>query len=257
MSTLAKALTHMALSGMFMASFVGAVVAGAQFRQGKPALDNIQELNLRQFTRVYEPEVRKVFKSELHFMRIVCEPTKEQFDQIAADGEAGLQETVRLFALRALGHDEAGKVTATRKIPDPHRSMIQGIASSSRQRLSPQQAASYENELRMRMEAQKQTALASLLCKLDAYLMLRPEQRQQLARILDSNWNESMNLLEYYTSDHEYFPSMPDAEILPLLSEAQKVLWKGLKKDNSLSGSVIGLMKRFDIVEEVWLEGGK
>ena len=37
----------------------------------------------------FGPQFKQLHKSELHFMRIICQPTKEQFAKIEADTGAG------------------------------------------------------------------------------------------------------------------------------------------------------------------------
>ena len=45
----------------------------------------------------FGPQFKQLHKSELHFMRIICQPTKEQFAKIEADTEPALKETIKKF----------------------------------------------------------------------------------------------------------------------------------------------------------------
>ena len=65
------------------------------FAQGVPEHEVAQA---RQFDQQFAGPFRQLYKIELHFMRIVCQPTKKQFEKIALDGEPTLKATIRKFA---------------------------------------------------------------------------------------------------------------------------------------------------------------
>src|SRR5262249_3985684 len=48
----------------------------------------------QQFDQQYGPRIRQVYRSELHLMRMACQPTREQYDKISAAGEEDLKEVV-------------------------------------------------------------------------------------------------------------------------------------------------------------------
>src|SRR5580658_2861119 len=49
------------------------------------------------FIQQFGPQFKQLHKSELHFMRTICQPTKEQFARIQADTEPALKETIKEF----------------------------------------------------------------------------------------------------------------------------------------------------------------
>src|SRR5438552_708049 len=57
----------------------------------------------QQFGMRFKQPFQQLLKSELHFMRVVCQPTKEQFDKINADGDAALQSVIRNVAVNFRG----------------------------------------------------------------------------------------------------------------------------------------------------------
>ena len=63
---------------------------------------------VQQFEQQFGPQFRLLYKMELRFMRTVCQPTKQQYEKIAADGEPALKATMAKFAKtwRRPGTDE-------------------------------------------------------------------------------------------------------------------------------------------------------
>jgi hypothetical protein len=49
-----------------------------------------------------------------------------------------------------------------------------------------------------------------------------------------------------------YFPAMPDAKILPILSDAQRDVWRGLPKPTVRFGVSLPSNAAGDIGDEVW-----
>ena len=58
---------------------------------------------LQQFEQQFGAQFRQLHRTELHFMRLVCQPTKQQYEKIAADGETTLQATIKQFAASMRG----------------------------------------------------------------------------------------------------------------------------------------------------------
>src|SRR5262249_30238374 len=171
------------------------------------------------------------------------QPTKEQYDKIAADGEAALKATIKKFA----GNMRGGIVGIAANESDPREPIVEALAKSVRATLAPEQAARYQKELDQRASARKRVILLNLVAKVDKVLVLTPEQRDKLVKILENKWPESWNqtqMLQVLTwGGSEYFPQrMPDAEILPILTENQKTVWRGIPKVDVRFGFDIGFL---------------
>jgi hypothetical protein len=94
--------------------------------------------------------------------------------------------------------------------------------------------------------------LLNLVAKVDRVLILTAEQRDQLTEVLQTNWNDAWNQLQMLMYGEQYFPLMPDAKILPLLTATQKAVWRGIPKGQVHFGFDLGMMHGIDVGEEEW-----
>ncbi len=201
------------------------------------------EATIAQFEQQYGQMVRQVFRSEMHFMRVVCEPTKAQFEAVTADTAADVKATPRKLAeamLRGGGQF------------DPRETFTDAIGKSIRTILSADQAARYVKELELRAAARKRLVVVNLVASVDKALILSPDQREKLAAVLAANWNEAWNQTQMFMYGNQYLPQMPDAKILPILSDAQKTVWRSVPKANVRFGVNLGFMQVMEVDDEVW-----
>src|SRR5262245_27385476 len=56
------------------------------------------EANIQEFEMELGPGIRQIYRAELHLMRVIAQPTKEQYDKIAADADAVVKAAVRKYA---------------------------------------------------------------------------------------------------------------------------------------------------------------
>jgi Spy/CpxP family protein refolding chaperone len=199
---------------------------------------------VRQWEGQFGPQLRQVFRGELHLMRLVCEPTKAEYDKVAAKGDAIVKAAIRRYALAMQGR--GGNES------NPRDPMMKEIAKAVAEALTPEQSARYEKELALRTKARKRLVVSNLVAITDRVLVLTPEQRDKLSRILEANWDESWNQTQILMYGGQYFPSMPDAKIEPILTESQRTVWRGIQKNQIRFGVNFGFGVGFDMGEEVW-----
>jgi hypothetical protein len=206
---------------------------------------------VQQFEQQFAGQFRQLYRTELHFMRVVCQPTKQQYDKIAADAEPALKATIKKLAVNM-----RGKMAVEES--DPRAPIVDALAKSVRTTLSPEQAARYQKELDQRAAARKQVALLNLVAKVDKVLVLTTEQRDQLAKVLENKWPKSWNqpeMLQVLMWNDQYFPQkMPDTEILLILTENQKTVWRGIPKVDVRFGFHLGIVQGIEVGDEVWNE---
>jgi hypothetical protein len=210
-----------------------------------PAAQEVEDARVREFKQHYGSRFRQLYKTELHFVRMVCEPTKQQFEKIAADGEPALQTTIRRIAAtwrRPVANDQS----------DLRTLILEALAKSARSILSPAQSTRYQKEVDNRWAARKQMMVLNLVSDLDSILLLSADQRVRLGEILQNNWDDSWNKDRWLNRGSRFFPPMPDEKILPLLTETQKQVWRSLSKGNFRVGFNPGLLPGFELEEEVW-----
>ncbi len=222
-------------------------------QKAKIAADKVQ-VQIQRYENQFAPLFRQMYRSELHFMRLACQPTKSQFEKISAESEAAMKEANKDYARRLYNYKVARKRSQGFAASDPQASIAKNLAKSVRETLSVEQAARYQKELDLRTESQKRAVVLNLVAKIDEVLFLSTEQRTKLGAILESHWSDSMNQPDILKTENMYFPPMPDAEILPLLTEAQATVWRQIPKGNIFQGFGIGIMRGIELGEEIWDE---
>jgi hypothetical protein len=198
---------------------------------------------VRQVEQQYAAQFRHMLKSELHFMRVVTEPTKPQYDKIAVDGEAGMKPVARAFAQSMRG--------VAQFKGDPRTPLIETIGKSVKANLSPDQAASYQKELDLRIAARKRLFVTNVVAMIDRAVILQPGQRDKLGEILAANWDDSWQI-QVLMYGGQYYPALPEAKIRPVLSEAQQKVWQGITKSTVRFGPNLGFVPGIEIEDEVW-----
>jgi hypothetical protein len=177
---------------------------------------------------------------------MVCRPTKEQFEKIAADGEPVLEATIKKFVSNM-------RRPVDNQQSDPRQVITEAVAKSVQSALSPEQVARYQKELDQRALARKRVWVLSLVRMVDKALVLTPDQRDKLSKVLEKSWKDSWTHTQILMYGDRYFPSMPDAEIIPILTDNQKTVWSGIPKGNVNFGFNMGPFQ-MDIGDEVWEE---
>ena len=213
------------------------------------AEDNI---NL-QIEAQYLPYFRQMFKAELRFVRLTAEPTKQQYEKIAADSEPAMKSALHEYVKQMTGRNRAKLASA-----NPRQTIVDAVTKAVDKHLSPEQAARYQKEVAARTVALKRLAVDNLAAMVDKALFLSKEQRLKLVDILENNWDERWSITQYYTNQGRWFPPMPDAKILPLLTEPQQAVWKGIAKNqvNFGLGGFGGLGNGADLDDDPWPEDG-
>jgi hypothetical protein len=206
---------------------------------------------VQQFEQQYGAQFRQLYKSELHFLRVVCQPTKQEYERISAESAPVLKAIVRKFALGMRDHQRFGLIAGP-KLSDPRTLITDRLVTSVRANLSPEQAARYQTELDQRSAARKRAIVLSTLAKLDKTLLLTAEQRGKLGEILDKDVKTSWQQLQLVMYGDRSFPALPEHKLLSLLNETQKKVWRNLPRENIGIGFDLGIVQGIDIEDEVW-----
>ena len=199
------------------AGAVGAEVVG---------VDPLEQQFLQQF--------RQLSKTELSFVRAVCQPNAEQSKKIKAAGDVGLKTAVKKFVEVQKKMQQGMRAGEEPQWPDPRKLMSDALLKSVKETLSADQAKRYEAELEKRTAARKRAALLNLVAKLDKDLVLTADQRGKLTEVLDSNWKDAWGQqLEVFMYGDTYMPLLPDAQVVPVLTEKQKQIWTDIPKQHN------------------------
>ena len=189
-------------------------------------VDPLEQQFLQQF--------RQLSKTELSFVRAVCQPNAEQSKKIKAASEAALKTAVKKFAEIQKKMQQGVRAGEQPEWPDPRKLMSDALLKSVKESMSAEQAKRYEVELEKRAAARKRAALLNFVAKLDKDLVLTADQRGKLTEALDKNWKDSWcQQLEVFMYGDSYFPALPDAQVIPVLTYKQKQIWNGIPKQQN------------------------
>jgi hypothetical protein len=96
---------------------------------------------------------------------------------------------------------------------------------------NPAQQARYQAETTKRAATYRQTAIHTLVARLDRMLILTTAQRGRLLEMFESNWNDEWGAgtLSMLWDDSAPFPAIPNRLIVPLLSASQQKRWTSLE----------------------------
>lgn len=224
---------------------IQAVVAEAPEAGGDP----LEQQFLQQF--------RQLSKTELNFVRTVCQPDAEQLKKIKAASEVGLKVTVKKFAEIQKKLQQGVRAGEQPQWPDPRKLMSDVLLKSIQETMSDDQVKRYEAELEKRLSARRRAALLNLVAKLDKDLVLTGDQRGKLSEALNSNWQDAWcHQLEVFMYGDSYMPVLPDAHILPSLTEKQQQIWTAIpKQHNQIWGwAGFGFVQAVDVEEAAVVE---
>jgi hypothetical protein len=186
------------------------------------------------FVQQFMPHFRKALKAELHFMRLVCDCNRAQYEKVAGEVEPTLKTMAEKFGQKnpngfiMINTAQAGH--AGDEDNDPRYLISMAIAKSIRKQLPAEMADRYDQEIAARLEASKQAVVQGYVARLDKILHLTTEQRDRLTKVLDKKWKYSPSRARLLTMGGNYFPTMPEAEIKEILTPPQQRVWSGIQR---------------------------
>ena len=235
----------------------GQLIGGLFGRRAVPqaAIPVLDKNALKQFEARYGPHFDQIIKTELHFIRVVCQPTRQQYDALATDGKLIRTKVLNKFAMIQQGMQRGIRDTSDN---DTRKPVSEGLLESAKRHLSPDQVAKYDNELAERNTALKDVSILVTAAKLDEKLVLNTEQRSHVTRVLGENWNESWGSVQMMMNGNRYFPNIPDQKIIPHLSATQKKVLRTLNQRNRVFfGFNVGMNQGIVIPDEQWEDEDK
>ena len=183
------------------------------------------------FEQQVRPFLKVLHSGELHFIRKVCRPTPEQYQQIRKESGEQFDTQVKKFA-KLVQQQNRGNV----EFPDPRKEMTTQFAELIAKVQSPEAATRYRQELEFREEARRKTAIDNIVMRLDRELALSPEQSAKLTAVMtekfNPQWTKQMCVFLY---SEEYSP-LPDGKLVtPILNDAQKKIWSAMPTGYGIS----------------------
>jgi hypothetical protein len=230
----------------------GDLIGGLFGRRAVPqaAIPVLDKNALKQFEAQYGRHFDQVIKTELHFIRIVCQPTRQQYDALAADGKLIRTKVLNKFAMVQQGMNRGVRSSSNN---DTRKPVSEGLLTSAKRHLAPDQVAKYESELAERTNARKGFTALATAAKLDHKLVLNADQRSKVAKVLDENWDESWGSVQMMMYGGQYFPNIPDQKIIPLLTPTQKKVLRTVNQQSRVFWRFnVGMNQGIAIADEEW-----
>ena len=183
-------------------------------------------------TQQFMQQYRHLMVAELSFVRMACSDlTPEQRPLIRARAEASLKKAAREMAKMQNRQMLGGIQIVTDVQPQPNKTIREGIAEVLAETLTEEQMAKYKTEADDRVATRKHAAILCCVAHLDSALCLTSEQREKIIGTISTNWQETWeNWLMLSNYGDQYFPTLPDQNIVPHLTKEQKSVWQGLQK---------------------------
>ena len=178
--------------------------------------------------------------SELRFIRTACGLSEPEFKPIVHQAACLVKELATRFANAELEQHKNRKKLAQAKMevpaepaaPNSLTPLVKGLTESVRSHVTQAQWSRFQAESSKRRAHRKRVAIANMVAQLDFHLLLSDDQRERVSASLAARWDDSWTKFVLVTSDNDdqQFPPIPDACIVPFLTERQKTLWHRFPK---------------------------
>jgi hypothetical protein len=185
-------------------------------------------------------ELSRLMGRELEIIRVLCQPTPDQFLRLQVACEKHVKQIARFQTSPTRLPTLIGIFVAV-GTEVPKSRLRHRVQSESLSILGPECIARLKTEASLLKGTRKQAVIGNLVARLEVELGLSPEQRGLLVKSFGkcrSIENYSLRMFLTETSDdpdERSFPAIPDSYVLPHLTETQKVIWRDLQKDGSLN----------------------
>lgn len=190
------------------------------------------------FEQQFRPHVQRLVQAELGFLRAASQPSPQEFRNVRKAAQAAGADVLKSLV------DQQGPRGRIRGInvflggaqrpqvqKDLQESFRDALVEIAKANLSVEAVDRYRRECNQRIQAQKTAGVLSLVAALDDRLYLSEAQRGQLQSELEKGWQDKwQSALTLMVNNPEYFPTVPDALVIPHLSHFQVEVWQGLQK---------------------------
>lgn len=212
-----------ALSAIEIEGFAAPLVEALQQK-----LDlNADDAKLKQWIPQFTEQYRPILLRELNFIRQTCDLTVAQRPKVKAAGEAALKKAVRRTAevqVNQMAGRSSQQVDPSKVIRDD---LMRALATT----LTPEAMEKFTDAVDKRTALRKRAAILCAVARMDSVLCLTNEQRDKITSSITAAWQdrwEQWLMLNIY--GEQYFPTVPDAQVVPHLNADQKTVWSGLQK---------------------------
>lgn len=185
-----------------------------------------------QFRAQYEP----LLKVELSFVNRACKLSDDERGVLITKSNAWFDKFVRDLA-KSGGQPQGGVWMGfgrAQQSNDPRAEIEKNVAKIVDAELPKEKAAIYAEECQKRQQFIQETAVDSLVARIDKELILTLEQREKIAGSLNEHWEKTWApQLEMFMHGMDFWPNVPDKWIRPHLTETQQTAWSKVHRNTN------------------------
>jgi hypothetical protein len=192
-------------------------------------IDEVKPPTLETLVAENRREYRALLLMELQFCRNACDLTDDQCQKIARRAGPIVEGAADWAAKLELKPAQRGGIWRnTDPVPPNAIKLTRDILlKSMKEHTNLAQQIRYRAELAKRLAHQRLAAREMLIARIDRILILSSDQRAQLSRVLDANWDDEWGaIVDIQHDDGSPFPAIPYRLILPILHPNQQRVWK-------------------------------
>jgi hypothetical protein len=239
------------LGGMFWSLANGILVI-----EEPEEMVGVDQSELNEMVEGHFQELRPRIKAQLLFLKKTGNLSDEQFQTISECGEYEAKEALRKHLAdveRSQRGDRHGDdVDLFEATPLPQ--VIQkALAEFVITQISADQLRQSEAECTLRGAHRKRVTILNVVARLDADLLLLPEQREQFSKLIEAEWRDSWGQsLSALMPDSNFIPALPDDKVLAILKDYQQAVWKAQHYNRESTGwddDPLGLLQEDDEAE--------
>ncbi|MCX7419769.1 MAG: hypothetical protein NT013_09565 [Planctomycetia bacterium] len=174
-------------------------------------------------------------KAQLLFLRKTGNLSEEQLQTISECGEYMVRETLRKHVIDSLQ-------APLRELDTNSEAALPQIIQKTlvdfvKSQINADQFQQYDAELKARTAHRKRVTILNVVARLDAELLLLPEQREQFSKLIESEWQDSWGQsMGALMPDANFIPALPDDKVLAILKDYQQAVWKTKTYNRESSG---------------------
>jgi hypothetical protein len=167
----------------------------------------------------YRPMLERAMTAELHFVKKLCDPNPEQFDELHRVASSAALSIAKTYA------ENKRRRTKMDAWPDPNEAIARQLAEAVRRLMPAVLADTYEAEIAGRFVAHRAASAALLVNLIDQQTMLSPDQQTDLFATLRDHWQPQWSTANVLLTYPQYATLPEPGVIRPHLTELQQRLW--------------------------------
>jgi hypothetical protein len=176
-----------------------------------------------------------LMQRELEFIRIACQPSSAEFEQLRATFEKDLKQALKSQTAARGMPFLYGTVVASTAIP-PEKRLLRKLRVQAKSIVGPENANRIKREEDLQLASRKKAIVLNLVVQLESRLSLSPRQCEVLVESLGKWKAVAHTSLTSFATNMENedsdvpLPNIPNQFIEPYLDLQQKEIWLGIGK---------------------------